>query len=241
VEYIDLIGQEVNGVLVTEKHLEAAENRACTNKRKVWEKQKDLRRKKSNAELLKEVITKEDVVRLIRTVDGLVKKNEAKAKGEEDPYKEVKFDDVRKMDLDLDNPSGYEASEKKFIQSRLQVYKSFYFGDGVVAPNDEFDLLDIIDLEREIEQLKTLIRLNPKKCDEERKLLPVLRKQRSDALQGLNAKKLQRDNSKKIKDDKGAIADQLNELDKDKPIEDLQREVDLEEQEEQKMLKKRKK
>jgi hypothetical protein len=143
------------------------------------------------------------------------------------------------MDLGLDNLEGYTNAERDFVQQRLCVYKSFYFGDSLlVAPNDEFQILDLINMELDIMQLNTFIRMN-KKSEEEKKLLKEARLQYSKALQDLNVKKQQRDNRKKTETADDELLKAINEADKN--INEYELEVDLEDAEEQQQMKEKKK
>lgn len=148
----------------------------------------------------------------------------------------VKFDDVRNMDLSLQNWSTYQEAERKFAQERLNAYQEFY---ALEAPNDILGIYDVIDLEVRMQVIRLYIRLSKKKDEiaEYDEKLKELRQQWSKALEDLNLKKKQRDNLKKPKEDKSLISDQLNAL--DKSIDELKQDVELEELEEERMLEKR--
>jgi hypothetical protein len=219
-----LIGMKIGDTEITEELVDKSVSRLITFRRK---SKKD--HESSDAFIIQEYITDEDVIRNIASANNLKPKTVDTS---------VKFDDVRNMSLGLDNLEGYTEAEKSFVQQRLCVYKSFYFGDGVsVAPNDEFQILDLIDMELDIQQLKTFTKLN-KKCEEEKKALKEMRSQYSKALQDLNVKKQQRDNVKKPKDNGSTISDQLNEF--EQSIEELQHDIESEEQEELEMLARKK-
>jgi len=217
---------ETKTVKVDQDILDKAYSRLLSFRRKRY---KDT--KSSDAFIIQEYVTEEDFITSIESVCNLKVGNIKE--------KEVKFDDVRNMSLRLDNLEGYTEAEKSFVQQRLSVYKSFYFGDSLlVAPNDEFQILDLIDMELDIMQLKTFVKLNKKSKEEEEKL-KQMRLQYSKALQDLNVKKQQRDNRKKTETGDDELLKAINEA--DRTISEFEIEVVSEEEEEKQQMKAKKK
>jgi len=226
--YTDLVGTTINGIVVTERILESAKSKCIGDKRR--KKSLEIPPDESDAAVLALHVQRDDLINAIASVANLKEKK---------PDTSIKFDDVRNMDLGLDNLEGYTNAERDFVQQRLCVYKSFYFGDSLlVAPNDEFQILDLINMELDIMQLNTFIRMN-KKSEEEKKLLKEARLQYSKALQDLNVKKQQRDNRKKTETADDELLKAINEADKN--INEYELEVDLEDAEEQQQMKEKKK
>jgi hypothetical protein len=185
-----LVGLEVKNkdetktFIATPELIESALSKCISDKRSM---KGTPNKKMSDEDIVDSYIHDADILSRIPSVVNLCKGNPNLNK------KEVKIDEIRKMDLGLDKFAGYEPNEISFIQDRLKIYKEFY---EVNAPNDEFQVFDIIDMELEMIQLKTFIKLNPKKCDDEKKQLKELRVQYSKAQQDLNVKKQQRDSVK---------------------------------------------
>jgi hypothetical protein len=220
-----LVGKEIRGRIVDYDILQKAIGKCVSDKRNSH--RDDFEGEVSDAFIIQEFVEEDDVIRAISSAMNLKPKQAST---------EIKFDDVRNMSLGLDNLEGYTDAEREFVQSRLNVYKSFYFGDNLVAPNDEFQILDLINMELDIMQLNTFIRMN-KKCEEEKKALKEVRLQYSKAQQDLNLKKQQRDNTKeKPKDTNIDLTTAINQL--DKSVSDMQLEVEFEKQQEREMIKK---
>jgi hypothetical protein len=135
------------------------------------------------------IITEQDVLNNIPGVTGL------KIGGNKPKEIEVKFDDVRNMDLSLSNWDTYQPAEKDFAQERLHSYQEFYSLD---APNDILGIYDVIDLEVRMQTIRLFIRLSKKKDEiaEYDIKLKELRQQWSKTLEDLNLKKKQRDTAK---------------------------------------------
>jgi hypothetical protein len=236
-KYIELVGQEIDGILVTGKLLDSAELKACTNKRKTFKKAKDQRWRKSNAELLETEISKEDIIRLFKGINALMQRNEARARGEEVPSKkdlEVKFDDVRNMSLGLDNLEGYTEAEKSFVQQRLCVFEQDF---ELKTATDRFIAWRAVICEMNIRQLELLKVYRPKEIGEIQKQIDVLDNQYKKHCDALNVLKKQRDNTKEKPKETTNLTDIINKL--DKSIEELQMEVDQDKQQEKEMIQKR--
>jgi hypothetical protein len=197
----DLIGEEVtakNGTItiITDSLLNLAENKLASKRRQGFIKEKNPDQRLTNRAILEKHVTAEDIIRNIPSVAGLNKRNNDRANGElPDREKEVKFDDIRNMDLSLENWETYTPEERKFAQGLLSAYNDYY---DLNAPNDKTGIYDVIDLEVRMQTIRLFIRVTKKKDEsaEYDAKLKELRVQWSKALDDLNLKKKQRDVAK---------------------------------------------
>lgn len=200
--YEDLIGTTVNGIYVTEAILERAKNKCVGDKRR--KKSLDIAPDESFAAVLTLHVQRDDVIHAIASANNLKVKQ---------PDMSVKFDDVRDMDLSLDNWETYRPEEKKFAQCQLSAYNDYYDLD---APNDKTGIYDVIDLEVRMQTIRLYIRLSKKKDEilEYDKQLKELRLQWSKALDDLALKKKQRDVAKpKLIDTSNDLSEAIKSLD----------------------------
>jgi hypothetical protein len=222
-----LIGNPVNDTFVTEDMIESALNKCIGDKRR--KTSLGILATESDAYVIQEFIEEEDVIRAIVSINNLKAKK---------PDTSIKFDDVRNMELGLDLLEGYKDAEKQFVQSRLSALSEDF---NLEKSTDKFWAWRVALCELKIMQLETLAVMNHKEFVnvDGTKQLDLLDKQYKVYCDSLNILKRQRDNIKKVKEDRSTISDQLNEF--DKPVEELQHDVESEEQEELRMLKNRKK
>ena len=173
---------EVNGITITEEILEKAINKCIGDRRT----RKSVTKKDTDEEIIETLINEQDVMNAISSAVNLKVKK---------PDTSVKFDEVRNMDLSLDNWETYTPEERKFAQLTLCAYNDYY---DLNAPNDRTGIYDVIDLEVRMQTIRLFIRLCKKKDEiaEYDAKLKELRVQWSKALDDLNLKKKQRDNTK---------------------------------------------
>lgn len=224
---------------VTEESVSAALVRLINGCRKKFPEDKKL----SDEELYEKYLSDEDILGVIPSVVNLIPGGSEEAK--ERAAKEVKFEDVRRMKLGINNYVGYEDEEKESIEERLVIYKQFYYADKEIPPNDEYDLRRVVELELEMDQLKAFSRLNVRKSVKDRaadnEYLAELNKQKTDLLKQLNLQRQQRDNNKNknINTNNDDYLKALSEADKNEEI--LLKEIDEDEKEEQRMIKEKNK
>lgn len=244
--YSQLVGEVINGIIITEKHVQMAENTVCKKTRKRLKTAGDPDSSKDNVWLLTYRLTVDDVKRSIPSIVSLAARNEARAKGElPPPSKEIKFDDIRNMSLGLDNLEGYTEAEKHFVQQRLCVYEKDF---DIEKPNDKFLARRVVLCELMILQLERY-RLELEKhgkkqaeISDVQKQIESLEKQFTGHCDKLNVLKKQRDNPGKGKGKEEAgnnLTETISKL--DKPVSDLEAEVIKEKQQEVKMIAKRNK
>jgi hypothetical protein len=212
---------EKNGETKTRKIdqdlLDKAYNRLLSMRRR---SRKDF--ESSDSFIIQEYVTEEEMITAIRTVSHLRSDGNSKKS-------EVKFDDVRNMDLSLQSLEGFKESERRIIQRRLNELSEDF---NLEKSTDKFLAWRVAVCELKIMQLETLVVLNPKEAAsvEANKQIDTLDKQYKVFCESLNALKRQRDNTKvKAVDNSGDI---LNTI---KSIDEMTQEV----QEEQKEIEKR--
>lgn len=194
------LNQEINGHLIDEDIFNKALNKCIGDKRisqKVFKYVKD-------EEVVEQHVEAEHVEKAINSAFNLRNRQNSN---------NVKFDDVRNMDLSLSNWDTYQPAEQKFAQERLCAYQEFYSLD---APNDILGIYDVIDLEVRMQTIRLYIRLTKKKDDiiDYDKQLKELRLQWSKTLEDLNLKKKQRDSKKEIpKDTSNDLSNAIKSLD----------------------------
>jgi hypothetical protein len=232
-----LLGQTIDGITITEKHIDYAENKVASWKRNQLKKESNKDHKQTLKYIAEHYCNADEVLKQIPSIDSLVQKNLEKANGSLEKKSEVKFDDVRNMDLSIQSLEGFKETEKKIIQQRLLELSEDF---NLEKSTDKFLAWRVAVCELKIIQYETLIALNPKAIKDVQSQIDILDKQYKVFCESLNVLKRQRDSIKKQSDNKSSISDTLNELD-NKSVDDLKHEAELEEQEELKMMKKRKK
>lgn len=228
-KFVEIDGEKIE---ITEKLIELSENKLAGQKKALFKKRGDPDQKLTYDSIIREHITAEDVLRNIPSVIGL--NDKLKRQSGEKPA-EVKFEDVRNMDLGLANLSGYTDSEKNFINQRLPEYEKDY---DIEKAADKFKALRAIVCEMKILQLEILLSSKLKGDPEIQKQIDALDKQHAFHCDGLNVLKKQRDNAKaKPVDDTISISKLINDM--SKPIDELQKEADELKQKKEKFLKER--
>lgn len=202
------INKEFSGIIVTEDIFIKALNKCAGDKRFKYK----IGKAHPNEEIIEKYVDFDDMVRAINSANNLQVKK---------PDTSVKFDDVRNMDLSLDNWETYTEQERKFARQALCAYNDYYDLD---APNDRTGIYDVIDLEVRMQTIRLFIRLSKKKDEiaEYDNKLKELRQQWSKALDDLNLKKKQRD-SKKDKPTDTTVTDYVNAI---KSLDEMQKEVE---------------
>lgn len=135
------------------------------------------------------IITEQDVLNNIPGVTGL------KIGGNKPKEIEIKFDDVRGMDLSLESLDGFKETEKKIIQRRLSELSEDF---NLEKSTDKFLAWRVAVCELKIMQLETLVVLNSKEAVnvKAKEQIEVLDGQYKDFCTSLNALKRQRDTVK---------------------------------------------
>ena len=143
-----LIGNVVNGKIVTEEMLERAK-RKCIGDRK---RRKDLNitADTNNATILALYVSEDDVINAIASAGNLKPRSVDTS---------VKFDDIRDMELGIELLKGYRDAEKKVIQRRLYELAQDF---DLEKSTDKFLAWRVAVCELKIMQLETLIVVNSK-------------------------------------------------------------------------------
>jgi hypothetical protein len=215
--YDNLIGKEYKGIVATEELLIKSANRLAGLKRSYLEKKKNPDYKLTNETIIKKYnITDEKILAGITSVGHLIDPNNPATI----PKPEVKFDDVRDMDLTIDEFAGFRDSERKFINWRLPDYERDY---DLTKAADKFKALRAVICEMKIRQLEVVLASKQKGDAEIQKQIDNLDKQYTQHCDSLNALKKQQDNKKDKPDTAGGISEAVNRM--SKPIKELQKEA----------------
>jgi hypothetical protein len=178
--------------------------------------------------------SEEDVLKSINAVKALVtpKENPALIARQN----AATLNDIRDMDLSLDDFSAYRPAEQRYIQRRLNEYANDF---TIEKATDRFQVLRAVLRELSILQLERL-KIEPQsetQAKETQAKIDALDKEYRLICDSLNVLKKNRETGRQKPQNQGTdLTEIINRL--DKPVEDMEFEVEKEQQEEQKMIRK---
>lgn len=189
-------------------------------------RRKDVPKSFGAINIIEQYITEKDVLNGLNSVTNLVCNNPSFRS-------ETPAQEVRKSRFDLNDLSDYEVGEREYIKKRRQRY----IGDreDELEPNDEFAILEVINLELDMIKLRKLKIQDPEDKKELGKKIEPLMKLHQSLCDNLGFLKKQRKKDE-VKEESGIFAI-LEEIEKSKR--NFKDELLTEEEEEMEYLKKK--